>query len=172
MGLLGDLLPELAAFIDMDGGKDSDTWKYLAVLDRYEKAMKERGIEVSNALRTAVLMAAYSRTCGARSAVGVMSAHLKIPRVVYFSAVAIIESEKRLKSSPAKGRRKFVYGADFADMLDYGRIVARAEGASEATLDEWEALGREVSVSKTKRQTQGPDEAEPQTQRTTRQRRQ
>ena len=42
-GLLGDLLPELAAFIDKDGGVESSTWKYLATLDRYEKAMRARG---------------------------------------------------------------------------------------------------------------------------------
>ncbi len=172
MGLLGDLIPELAAFIDMDGGAESETWKYLAVLDRYESVMKERGIEVSNALRTAVLMVAFSRTAGARAAVGAMSAHLKIPRLVYFTAVSMIESEKRLKVSPAKGKRKLAYSPGFADLLDFSRIVARAEGAGETTLDEWEALAREVTVSKQKGKQQDPGQAGSQMQRTTRQRKQ
>ena len=172
MGLLGDLIPELAAFIDMDGGAESETWKYLAVLDRYESVMKERGIEVSNALRTAVLMVAFSRTAGARAAVGAMSAHLKIPRLVYFTAVSMIESEKRLKVSPAKGKRKLAYSPGFADLLDFSRIVARADGADETTLDEWEALAREVTVSKQKGKQQDPGQAGSQMQRTTRQRKQ
>lgn len=172
MGLLGDLIPELAAFIDMDGGSDSETWKFLAMLDRYESAMKERGIEVSNALRTAVLMVAFSRTAGARAAVGAMSAHLKIPRLVYFTAVSMIEGEKRLKVSPAKGKRKLAYSPGFADLLDFGRIVARAEGQDETTLDEWEALAREVTNSKQKGKQQDPGQAGSQMQRTTRQRKQ
>ena len=49
-GLMGDLLPDLAKFIDSDGGEKSATWKYLAVLDRYERAMHDRGYEVTNGL--------------------------------------------------------------------------------------------------------------------------
>ena len=33
----GDLLPDLAKFIDSDGGKKSSTFKYLRVLDEYER---------------------------------------------------------------------------------------------------------------------------------------
>src|SRR5574344_2067882 len=42
-GLLGDLLPELAKYIDASGGEKSPTWTYLAMLDRYEKGMAKAG---------------------------------------------------------------------------------------------------------------------------------
>jgi len=57
-GMLGDLLPELGKFIDGDGGVKSATFKYLKGLDAYEKMMAEKGFEVSNGMRAAVLMTA------------------------------------------------------------------------------------------------------------------
>jgi len=145
-GLLGDLMPQLAAFIEKDGGRDSATWKYLAVLDRYEKAMKERGVEVSNALRAAVLHAAMARANPghAREVVGTMAQGLRIPKATYFSAVLLLDSVKRLSQSPQKTRRRFVYNRDFPDALDFNRIAARAEGRDEKTLDQWDELSRQM----------------------------
>jgi hypothetical protein len=39
-----------------------------------------------------------------------------------------------------KGKSRFVYNRDFIDALDYNRIVLRAEGKSEAILNEWSDL--------------------------------
>ena len=145
-GLLGDLLPKLTAFIGSDGGEKSSTWKYLAVLDRYENAMHERGIEVSNGLRAATLYAAMARANPghAREIVGEMSQMLKIPRMTYFLAALLIDSVKRFSSRPTSGRVRFIYNRDFPDALDFNRIVVRAEGRSEAIVDEWDALARKM----------------------------
>ena len=139
-GLLRDLLPDLAAFIDSDGGEKSRTWDYMAMLDRYEKAMHERGIDVSNGLRAAVLYTAMARVKGSREAVGTMLRSLQTPRHVYFSATFMIDSVKRFASPPAHGRGRILARRDFPDALDYNRIVARTEGRGEETLDEWANL--------------------------------
>ena len=139
-GLMHDLMPDLAAFIDSDGGEGSSTWMYLAVLDRFESAMHARGFEVPNGLRAAVLYTAMARRTGAREALGTMLRSLKIPKAAYFSAIFMIDSVKRLSKPPAQGRRRFVGHRDFPDALDYNRIVARAEGLDEQVLDKWANL--------------------------------
>jgi hypothetical protein len=65
---------------------------------------------------------------------------LKIPKAVYFTAVLLLESARRLSVSPAKGKSRFIYNRDFLDALDYNRIVARAEKRSEDTLNAWADL--------------------------------
>jgi len=144
-GLLGDLLPDLAAFIDADGGEKSSVWKYLAVLDRYEKAMHARGIEVANGLRAAVLYAAVAAKHPGRSreTMGGMLRSLKIPKATYFLAGLLLDSVRRLSEDPARARRRFVRNRDFPDALDFNRIVCRAEGRDEAVLDRWQDLYNE-----------------------------
>ena len=143
-GLLGDLIPELGKFIDGDGGVKSGTFKYLAVLDGYEKMMSEKGLEVSNGLRAAVLMTAMFRAerkdgAGRRIMQYMLSA-IKIPKSTYFTAVTLMESARRLSVSPSKGKQRFIYNRDFLDALDYNRILLRAERRSEAVLNEWADL--------------------------------
>lgn len=139
-GLMGDLLPDLAAFIARDGGAESVVWKYLAVLDRYEKAMRAHGEEVSNALRAAVLYTPLARRVGAREALGTMLKSIALPKAAYFSAIFMIDSARRLAQDPAQGRRRFTRHRDFPDALDYNRIMARAEGRDETILDKWANL--------------------------------
>ena len=143
-GLLGDLVPELARFIDGDGGEKSKTFKYLDVLDGYEKMMSGKGLEVSNGLRAAVLMTAMfraERKDGAgRRIMQYMLSSIKMPKSAYFTAVTLMESTRRLAVSPSKGKQRFIYNRDFLDALDYNRIVLRAEGRSESVLDEWADL--------------------------------
>ncbi len=144
VGLLGDLLPELAKCIASGGGVRSPVWKYLKTLDWYEGMMEKRKLEVSNALRAAVLMTVLAdrsgKEGGARRAMQSMLASLKIPKAVYFEAVLLIESRNRLSSPPSRGKSRFIYNRDFLDALDYNRIVLRAEGKSEKTLNEWSEL--------------------------------
>ena len=143
-GLLGDLIPELGKFIDGDGGVKSKTFKYLAVLDTYEKMMSGKGLEVSNGLRAAVLMTAMfraERKDGAgRRIMQYMASAIKMPKAAYFTAVTLMESTRRLSISPEKGKRRFIHYRDFLDALDYNRIVLRTEGRSESVLDEWADL--------------------------------
>ena len=146
-GLLGDLLPTLAKFIEKDGGKRSCTFKYLKVLDDYERMMAKKGFEVSNGLRAAVLMTGVFKAekkdgAGRKIMQAVLDA-IKIPKATYFTAVLLMESARRLAVPPAKGKQRFIYNRDFLDALDYNRIVAKAEKTSEKILNEWADLYEE-----------------------------
>ena len=146
-GMLGDLLPTLAKFIDQDGGRKSSAFKYLKVLDEYEQMMAKKGFEVSNGLRAAVLMTGLFRAANkdgaGRKIMQAMQDSLKTPKATYFTAVLLMESTRRLAASPSKGKQRFIYNRDFLDALDYNRIVLRAEKKSEKTLDEWANLYEE-----------------------------
>lgn len=156
-GLLGDLLPDLAEFIAKDGGLRSSTWKYLSALDAHEKAMRERGGEASNAVRTAALYMAMAKAGGLapHDAVGTLTQAFNVPKMTYFTAVALMESVKTLSASPQspamKKKRRFVHNRDFAEAVDFNRVVARAEGRGEETIDEWDRLSRQM------RKKQGED---------------
>jgi len=140
-GLLGDLLPELSAFIKKDGGLKSPVFSRLSVLDEYEKMMAGKGLEVSNAVRAAVLMAGMFRAgAAARTVMQTMLSRLKVPKAVYFSAVLFMESTRRLSVSPSRGKQAFIHNRQFLDALDFNRIVLRAEGKSEDILNEWSDL--------------------------------
>ena len=143
-GMLGDLLPSLAQYVDRSGGKKSPVWKYLAVLDEYERHMAEKGFEVTNGLRAAVLMTGLfreeSKDGAGRKVMQAMTDSLKPPKAVYFTAVLLMESIKRLSASPTKGKSRFIHNRDFLDALDYNRIVCRAEGGDEKILNEWSDL--------------------------------
>ena len=146
-GMLGDLLPDLSAAIDRSGGRRSPAWKYLSVLDEYERMMSEKGLEVVNGLRAAVLMTVLFRESAkdgaGRKVMQTMSDSLKIPKATYFTAVLLMESGRRLSSPPTKGKSRFIYNRDFLDALDYNRIVCRAEGRDERVLDAWANLYEE-----------------------------
>ncbi len=147
-GLMGDLVPELAAFIDKDGGRKSSTFKYLKGLDEYEVMMQKKGFEVSNGLRAAVLMTGLFQSEKKKDGAGrrVMQSFTRAiaaPKAVFFTGVVLMESMRRLASAPTKGKQRFVHNRDFLDALDYNRIVARAEGRSEKALNEWADLYEE-----------------------------
>ena len=146
-GMLGDLLPDLARYISRSGGAKSPEWKYLEVLDQYEKMMAEKGFEVSNGLRAAVLMTGLARidkkNGAGRRVMHKMLEALRIPKATYFLGSLLIESRVRLSVSPSKGRTRFVHNRDFLDALDYNRIVFRAEGRDEKVLNEWSDLYEE-----------------------------
>ena len=143
-GMLGDLIPSLAQYIDRSGGAKSPVWKYLSVLDEYEQHMASRGFEVSNGLRAAVLMTGLSRAerkdGAGRRVMQALTDSLKPPKSVYFTAVLLMESLRRLSAPPTKGKSRFIHNRDFLDALDYNRIVLRAEGKDESTLNEWSDL--------------------------------
>ena len=143
-GMLGDLIPALGAFVERDGGRKSKTFAYLEMLDRYEQMMSAKGLEVSNGLRAAVLMTAMFRAekkeGAGRKVMQHMMDALRMPKTTYFTAVLLMESTNRLSASPKKGKQRFVHNRDFLDALDYNRIVLRAEGRSEKTLNEWADL--------------------------------
>ena len=75
-----------------------------------------------------------------------MHSALKTPKAVYFTGVLLMESMKRLASSPTKGKQRFIHNRDFLDALDYNRIILRAEKKSEKTLNEWADLYEEKGI--------------------------
>ena len=147
-GMMKVLMPAVSEYIDRSGGEKSPMWKYLEVLDQYENMMAEKGFEVSNAIRTAVLVTGISREgagdskrdMGGRKAVQSLVASIKPPKTVYFAAALLIDSVRRLSQPPVKGKSRFVHNKDFLDALDYCRIVMRAEGKPETALDQWSDL--------------------------------
>ena len=147
-GMMKDLMPAVSEYIDRSGGEKSPMWKYLEVLDQYENMMAEKGFEVSNAIRTAVLVTGISREgagdskrdMGGRKAVQSLVASIKPPKAVYFAAALLIDSVRRLSQPPVNGKSRFVHNKDFLDALDYCRIVLRAEGKPETALDQWSDL--------------------------------
>lgn len=144
-GLMSDLLPELSAAVDEDGGEKSSLWKMLAVLDEYDAKMAKSGYDVSNALRAAVLMTPLmlsdkSKGASGRRIMSTMQQRLKMPKMVYFTAALLLESPRRLSTAPAKGKSRFVHSKDFLDALDYNRILFRAAGRDEKPLNEWSDL--------------------------------
>ena len=146
-GLLGDLLPALSAHIGGAGGARCSIWKYLSALDGYERMMAEKGLEVSNGLRAAVLMTTMLEADGkegaSRRIMQTMTESLKIPKATYFTAVLLMESRARLSAPPRKGKARFVHNRDFLDALDYNRILLRAEKKDESALNEWADLYEE-----------------------------
>jgi hypothetical protein len=110
--------------------------------------MAGKGFEVSNSIRTAVLVTGISREIsgdtkretGGRKAVQHLVASIKPPKAVYFAAALLIDSVRRLSQPPVKGKSRFVHNKDFLDALDYCRIVLRAEGKPETALDRWSDL--------------------------------
>ncbi|MDY3229638.1 MAG: polynucleotide adenylyltransferase PcnB [Kiritimatiellia bacterium] len=143
-GMMGDLLPELAKYVDRSGGRKSPTWKYLEVLDEYEKRMSAQGFEVPNGLRAAVLMTGLLRESKkdgmGRKVMDTLMQTIKPPKATYFTAVLLMDSLRRFAASPTKGKSRFVHNRDFLDALDYNRIVLRAEKKDEKILNEWSDL--------------------------------
>lgn len=148
-GMLTDLTPGLAKFIESSGGKKSPVWRYLAALDEYEKAMEAQHYEVSNALRTAVLLTALYKDVIAnggdpskesRNIMHTMVESLKVSKAVYFAGAVLLDSLRRLDKPPKPGKLRFVHSKDFLDVLDYNRIVVRAEGESEKIINMWSEI--------------------------------
>ena len=161
-GLLGDLVPELAAFIDRDGGAKSKTFQYLKGLDRYERMMAKKGFDVSNALRAAILMTAFFRAerkdGASRRIMEYLTKPLATPKATFFTGVVLMESLRRLSQPPSRGKQRFIYNRDFLDALDYARIVARVEGRGEKVLNEWADLYEEKRPYEEESEEKGTNE--------------
>ena len=139
-GLMGDLVPELADYITRHGGRKCATFRYLKSLDKYEAVMAAQGLEASNAVRAAVLMRSVAE---ARTAMKILVNRLHVPKSVYFTCVLLLESGARFEVTPQRGRMRFIYNRDFADALDFNRIIARADGKDESILNAWSDLYQE-----------------------------
>ena len=162
--MLHDLVPEVSDAITKTGGENSPLWRYLDVLDEYDSMRRTSGGEPSNALRAAVLSTVMLKLrdggMTSRKAVAPVLQHLHISKGIYFSSVLILESVRRLSQPPSRGKSRFVKSKDFADALDYNRIIARAEGRDERALDEWAVLYEREEAAARRRAAEAAKEAD------------
>jgi poly(A) polymerase len=153
--MLKDLLPELDAHIRASGGKHAPIWKLLHALDTDPAAEN-----ASNGLRTACLYYSFfddqlkaelARTPShkvnyqhiSRSVIGTISERLHIPKMTFFTAVAMLDFQRRFAELPVKGARRFAHFVrhpDFLDALALYRIVQTAEGNDLTKAHAWEAF--------------------------------
>lgn len=166
--LLQDILPEVSAFIDRTGGKNSPLWTYLTALDA-----DVQSADLSNGVRTACLFfplfleqlrkeeaanpnGRINRQHIARTVLHPIAEHLHVPKATFFTAVALMDVHRRLSESPKKGRsQRFLYHSDFPEALAFHRIVLAAEGGDTTALDEWQELFvQEVARRKAERSAQ------------------
>ncbi len=151
--LLDDLLPEVSTYIDVTGGEKSAFWKYLAALDA-----DPQNADLSNGVRMACLYyplflehlrkeeahAPHGRINKqhiARQVLHPVATQLHIPKATLFTAVSLMDVQRRFAESPKKGRgHRFVYHPAFPEALAFLRIVFTAEGCDMTLLNEWQAL--------------------------------
>jgi poly(A) polymerase len=167
--LLQDLLPDVSAFIDATGKKKSPLWKYLAALDA-----DPQNADLSNGVRAACLyypiflehlrkeeaQAPHGRVNKqhiARQVLHSIATQLHIPKATHFTAVALMDVQRRFAESPKRGRgHRFVYHPAFPEALAFQRIIFTAEGGDMTLLNEWQAL-YEQEVARNAQQPRGED---------------
>ncbi|MBP7637659.1 MAG: polynucleotide adenylyltransferase PcnB [Kiritimatiellae bacterium] len=172
--LLGDLLPELNAYIDASGGKKSPLWNYLAALDT--DAANE---DLSNGVRLACLCypiffdllrqeernspnGRVNRQHVARQALHAVAQRLHIPKATLYTALALMDVPRRFADSPAKGRgHRFLFHPGFPEALAFQRILLTAEKADLSCLNEWQALYAQQAAQHAQRGAQSNEPAAP-----------
>ncbi|MDR2850119.1 MAG: polynucleotide adenylyltransferase PcnB [Verrucomicrobiota bacterium] len=165
-GLLRDLLPDLAAYIEGSGGKNSPLWRYLAALDA-----DPAGPDLSNGARIACLYypiflerlrreeahapnGRVNRLYPARLALHEAAQRLRIPKAVFYAAVNVMDSPRRFAEPPQKGRSaRFLFHSDFPEALAFQRILVNAENRDPALLGEWQALYDQEAASRAAQRT-------------------
>jgi len=158
--LLGDLLPDVSAYIDATGGYKSPLWKYLAALD-----IDPQNAELTNGVRTACLYyplfleqlrkeeaqsphGRVNKQHVARLVLHSLAQSLHIPKATLFTAIALMDVQRRFAESPKKGRgHRFLYHPAFPEALAFQRILLTAEGGDTTFLNEWQSLYNEEIVS-------------------------
>lgn len=149
--LLEDLIPEISTYIDRTGGERSPLWRYLAALDA-----SPENADLSNGIRTACLYhplftehlrkeerlhphGRINKQHIARTVLHPLAQKLHIPKATFFTAVALLDVERRFAESPKKGRgHKFIYHPAFPEALAFQRIIVSAEGGDMTLLNEWQ----------------------------------
>ncbi len=154
--LLQDLLPEVDAYIHATGGLKSPLWKYLATLDA-----DPQNAELSYGVCTACLYyplflaqlrqeeahaphGRVNRQHVARQVLHPIAQRLHIPKSTLFTAIALMDTQRRFSESPRKGRgHRFVFHSSFPEALAFQRILTAAEGGDLTLLNEWQAVYEE-----------------------------
>ncbi len=153
LSLLQDLLPEIDAYIDRSGKDKSPLWKYLEALDA-----DPQNADLSNGVRLACLYyplfleqtgleenlkphGRVNKQHIARQVLHAVAQRLHIPKATGFTAVALMDVERRFADSPKRGRgHRFLYHQAFPEALAFLRILTAAENRTPSVINEWQAL--------------------------------
>lgn len=151
--LLGDLMPELDAFISRNGGANASLWNVLAALDA-----DPQSADLTNGVRVACLYyplfragleqeeARYPRKRAnrqhvARRILQPLAHRLHIPKATLYSAIMLLDAGRRFAEPPQKGRSlRFLHHPAFPEALAFYRIISAAEKTDRSRLDAWQAL--------------------------------
>ncbi len=151
--LLGDLLPELDAFLTQNGGAKAPLWNVLAALDADPQTA-----DLTNGVRAACLFyplfqaslareearhprGRVNRQHVARLVLQPLAHRLHVPKATLYSAIALLDAGRRLAEPPQKGRSpRFLHHPAFPEALAFYRIITVAEKGDRSRLDAWQAL--------------------------------
>lgn len=155
LSLLQDLLPEVNAYVERSGRDKSPLWKYLEALDA-----DPQNADLSNGVRLACLYyplfleqtgseegqaphphGRINKQHVARQVLHAFAQRLHIPKATGFTAVALMDVERRFADSPKRGRgHRFLFHQAFPEALAFLRILTAAEKRDPSTVNEWQAL--------------------------------
>lgn len=151
--LLQDLLPEVSNYVDVTGKNKSPLWRYLTALDK-----DVQNQELSNGVRLACLYyplfleqlrqeeagqhhGRINKQHVARMILHPIAQRLHIPKTTLYTAVALMDVQRRFADSPKKSKGShFINHSFFPEALAFQRILLFAEQRDPAILNEWQAL--------------------------------
>lgn len=155
-GMLSLLMPILNEYIDNNGGKKCDVWKYLA---EFDKQTAGRGEEIANGLRiAAIYLAPYLSELKKESANGrevnrqkrlaiaerilsVVGSRYKMPKAAFFHAIHLLEELSCFEKTPPHDRTiRASRAAQFEDAVTLARIRAVADGDPLDIIEQWAHL--------------------------------
>lgn len=158
-GLLHDLLPEIADFLDHDHGQDSVLWDWLAHLDaRIHEQGKVEPVLVFAALFTAPIQRVAARYAhrGERvihnallaELIPPIAARICMPKWMAARMGQIMSYQCRFEPDKRKrfSKRGFVAQECFPETLALYELGLRVAGGNDAELAPWTALRREVEA--------------------------
>lgn len=154
--LMAILLPELEAYVDRSGGKNSPLWRQLESFDA------QAGDRPDNAVKLAALYlplfeeirkesdsaekkgGGHALTAVLHETLDPISQRLKVPRAVRESAAHLLEVQPLLATPPAEVRGnkppRLPRLLNVADALILARIKAAAEDGDPAIVEQWRKL--------------------------------
>lgn len=155
-GMLSILMPILSEYIENNGGKKCNVWKYLA---EFDKQTAGRGEDISNGLRIAALyLAPYLGELKKASASGkdvnrqgrldiaehvlsIVGSRYKMPKAALYHAIHLLEELSCFDKMPPKDRTiRASRAAQFEDAVTLARIRAAADNLPMDTIEVWSKL--------------------------------
>ena len=159
-GMLHDLLPEIADFLDHDHGQDSSLWKWLEHLDeRIRTVGKVEPVLVFAALFVAPLqrVAARYEADGEKVVFNALLADLlppictrmSMPKWMAARMIQVIANQTRFEPDKRKrfSKRGFVAQDCFSETLALYRIGLLVAGKDTAEVEQWHSLRQEIEAS-------------------------